>query len=277
MSYSQPKKLSKYIPWMFKRHPYLYFIRFRLLSKNSDKVGILNNSYNLINLRHKLPKIFEEVNGRIFPSGASKTNDLEKVKTLSVWLNTHIKGGPGLSLSSGKALQTMLAGKGGVCSDMAQVFNNFCVVNALKVREWGVTIIPFNDQYGGHSFNEVYCDTLNKWVFVDVSHCLLFYDDGQKEPLSVIELYELVRQGKLPRPYFFYPEHSTNEKIITDYYHNPKAAPFLICNYSNRVYDAFLSKLRAFTPVFIIHFLIFCIGKSYYYKFPLDDYKQLFS
>ena len=44
---------------------------------------------------------------------------------------------PGLSVPSEEALKIMLAGKGGVCSDMVQIFNNFCVINDIKVREWG--------------------------------------------------------------------------------------------------------------------------------------------
>jgi len=132
--------------------------------------AIKNESYNLINTKAELPSIFNTVNMQMFKD-TSKMTDLEKVKYISTWLVDHIKGGPGLSLSSKKALQIMLDGKGGVCSDMAQIFNNFCLINDLKVREWGVTIIPFNTNFGGHSFNEVYIKELDKWIFVDVSNC----------------------------------------------------------------------------------------------------------
>lgn len=233
-------------------------------------------SYNSTNQQKDIPKVFFEVSQHIFQSDQDLT-DLEKLKKLSIWLVNHIKGGRGLSMSSEKALETMLAGEGGVCSDMAQIFNNFCVVNKLEVREWGVTLIPFNTHYGGHSFNEVFCKELNKWVFVDVSNCLLFYTESEKIPLSVMELYNLAREEKFPKPNFFNKEHNFKGKVIADYYFNLQAAPFLICNYSTKTYDEFLGRLRPIVPVFIIHFLIFALGKGYRYKFPLNNYKSLFA
>lgn len=276
MSYSKPTKFSKYIFWIFKRHPYLYFTRFRLVSKNVKEKDILKESYNSTNQQKNIPKVFFEVNQQIFKPHEYLT-DLEKIEKLSIWLVKHIKGGRGLSMSSEKALETMLAGQGGVCSDMAQIFNNFCVVNKLKVREWGVTLIPFNTNYGGHSFNEVYCKELDKWVFIDVSNCLFFYSASNEVPLSVIELYTRVREGKFPRPHFFNKDQVFKEKIIMDYYFNLQAAPFLICNYSTKTYDVFLGRLRPYVPVFVIHFLIFTLGKGYRYKFPINNYKGLFA
>ncbi|MEZ4802541.1 MAG: hypothetical protein R2797_07180 [Gelidibacter sp.] len=276
MSYLKPKKFRKYVFWIFKRHPYLYFTRFRLLSKNVSESDINQESYNLTNKSDDIPKIFFEVNKLIFLPN-EELKDIDKMKKLSMWLVDHIKGGPGLSLSSQKALEIMLAGKGGVCSDMAQIFNNFCIINNLMVREWGVTLIPFDTNFGGHSFNEVFSKELNKWIFVDVSNCLLFYSDFQDRPLSVIELYDLVRKKKFPKAFFFNKENKFKEKIINDYYFNVQAAPFLICSYSTKTYDFYLEKLRPFVPVFIIHFFILFFGKSYSYKFPMDNYKLLFS
>lgn len=276
LSYSKPTKFSKYIFWIFKRHPYLYFTRFRLVSKNVKERDILNEYYNITNPQKDIPKVFFDVNQQVFQSQKDST-DLEKTQNLSIWLVNHIKGGRGLSMSSEKAIETMLAGEGGVCSDMAQIFNNFCVVNNLKVREWGVTLIPFNTDYGGHSFNEVYCMELDKWVFVDVSNCLLFYSNTNEMPLSVMELYNLVREDKLPKPYFFNKVRTFKKKILDDYYFNKQAAPFLICNYSTKTYDEFLERFRPLVPVFVIHFLIFALGKGYRYKFPLNNYRGLFA
>ena len=260
---------------MFKRHPYLYFTRFKLLSKNVKEKDITNESYNLTNTQKAIPDLFFDVNKQIFQLNED-LSDLEKIQKLSVWLVSHVKGGRGLSLSSDKALEIMLAGKGGVCSDMAQIFNNFCVINKLKVREWGVTLIPFNTNYGGHSFNEVYCKELDKWVLIDVSNCLLFYNEQKELPLSVIELYEHSKQIKFPKSHFFNEGNKIKERTLDNYYFNPQAAPFLICNYSTKTYDAFLGKLRPLIPVFIIHFIILALGKSYSYKFPLNNYKLLF-
>lgn len=131
------KKFKKII----KRHPFLYLTRFRLLSRDSCIEDIKEYSYNDLNEKAEIPIYFYDVNKIIFSETVAQ-NDFDKIIFLSKWLKTHIKGGPGLSEPSSKALKTMLSGKGGVCSDMAQVFNNFCVINDVKVREWGTTTAP---------------------------------------------------------------------------------------------------------------------------------------
>ena len=135
--------IFKKILWTLKRHPFLYLARFRLLSKNSNLNEIKGITYNFVNNKEDIPKHFEEINSIIFEDG-KPDSDLDLVKKLCSWLQNNIKGGKGLSYPSEEALKIMLAGKGGVCSDMVQVFNNFCVINDIKVREWGVTRAPFN-------------------------------------------------------------------------------------------------------------------------------------
>lgn len=265
------KKLS----WAFKRHPFLYKTRFKLLSKNSSIRDIQGYCYNQYNSKDQIPSIFKEINEEIFKEFKGET-ELDRIKHLSIWLKNSIKGGRGLSEPSDTALSIMLSGEGGVCSDMAQIFNNFCVINDIKVREWGNTRAPFNESYGGHSFNEVYSEQLNKWILIDVySSVLFFYHKGI--PLSVIELFELVR--KKEKVYFesFNSGHQVDEKNIARNYLDPDTIPFLICNYSNETYDRYLRKYRPQLPVFMVHFLLFIIGKSYHYRFPLDDYKEIFS
>ncbi|MDG5492227.1 transglutaminase-like domain-containing protein [Psychroserpens sp. SPM9] len=266
--------ILKKISWVFKRHPFLYIARFKLLSKNSNIKDIDQYTYNQINQKADIPKYFNEVNTVIFKDVKPQT-DLDLIKHLSSWLQNNIKGGPGLSEPSDAALKIMLSGKGGVCSDMAQVFNNFCVINDLKVREWGNTRAPFDKNYGGHSYNEVYCKELNKWILIDVYSCVLFYYNDN--PLSVIDLYELIRKNEKVSFKSFNFKKEINEKNIIKNYLNPDTVPFLICNYSNKTYDKVLRKFRPRVPVFIVHFGLFVLGKSYHYRFPLDDYKQILS
>lgn len=261
--------------WTFKRHPFLYLTRFRLLSKNSNEAEISGFEYNALNKKVDIPEIYHKINSEIFKQG-KPNNDLDLVKQLSVWLREHIKGGPGLSVSSDEALELMLSGKGGVCSDMAQIFNNFCVINDIQVREWGTTSAPFNRAYGGHSFNEVFCKELNKWVLIDVSWCILFYN-GKKEPLSVIEVYQLLRSKKNITYTTFNSNRALAKDNVYKNYLNPFIAPFLICDYRNKTYDSFLKAVPDFVPVFVIHFLVYIFGKSYYYRFPINNYKLIFS
>ena len=267
--------IFKKLTWAIKRHPFLYLTRFKLLSKNSNIIDITNYNYNTVNHKNEIPSFFFNINKRIFDDNKDLT-DFEAVQKLSIWLDEHIKGGPGLSEPSEKALRLMLDSKGGVCSDVVQVFNNFCVINDILVREWGTTRAPFNIKYGGHSFNEVFCRELNKWILIDVSTCTLCYsEDG--ELLSVIDFYKFMRTNKRVNFITFNKIKPIDNKTIELNYLNPDAIPFLVCNYSNKTYDKFLKYLRALMPVFIIHFLVYSIGKSYFYLFPLDDYKKIFS
>ena len=266
----------KKILWTLKRHPFLYLARFRLLSKNSTENEIAGFTYNAVNSKSGIPCHFNHVNSMMFEDG-KPNSDIDLVKKICSWLVNNIKGGKGLSVPSEEALKIMLAGEGGVCSDMVQIFNNFCVINDIQVREWGVTRAPFNRDYGGHSFNEVFIKELNKWIMIDVSYCSLFYLEESDEPLSVIEFYKLLRSGEKVSYNFFNGDKDVFRKSINKNYLNSDNVPFLIYKYSNKTYDSFLKVLSPVTPVFIIHFLIYLIGKSYNYKFPLDDYKKIFS
>lgn len=264
----------KKLLWTLKRHPALYKARFRLLSKNSSVEDIAAYDYNRGNPREDMPLFFKEVNERIFKDGKIE-DDLGRVQTISAWLNTHIKGGPGLSEASEQALKLMLEGKGGVCSDMTQIFNNFCVLNDLQVREWGVTRAPFDKDYGGHSFNEVFCKEFGKWVLIDPSWGFIFYNSIGR-PLSVVEVYHLRNDDNLVSKSFLDGGYIDVNNLYNNYL-DPRNVPFLICNYSNKTYDGFLKAARPFVPVFILHFTVFLLKKSYHYRFPMDDYKRIFS
>lgn len=267
--------ILKKIIWTLKRHPFLYLMRFKLLSNNSSVEDIEKYNYNRINSKDDIPDFFFEVNKLIFENG-KPDNDLDLVKQIIIWLQENIKGGPGLSEPSDKALKIMLDGKGGVCSDRAQILNNFCVINGIRVREWGATRAPFNQSYGGHSFNEVYSNELKKWILVDASYSVMFYFKNDI-PLSVIELYELIRNNEDVVFKSFNNSKKLKESNVRRNFLDTNTTPFLICNYSNKVYDKSLRFSRPYIPVFVTHFVLYVIGKSYHYKFPLDDYKNIFS
>ncbi len=264
--------IFKKLYWTFRRHPFLYRSRFKLLSKNSDSDEIEAYTYNDTNNKSDIPQYFFEINKLIFLGGTPEA-DIAKIKCITEWLVINIKGGPGLSVASEDALRMMLSGKGGVCSDMAQVFNNFCVINDILVREWGSTRAPYEEAYGGHSYNEVFIKELEQWVLVDVSYGILFYH--QEKLLSVIELYNQSRSGKPIQYHSFIDSEHANDETVERNFLNPNTVPFLIVGYKNVIYDKFLKRFRALLPVFVIHFMVFISGKSYHYKFPLDDYKHI--
>lgn len=266
----------KKLRWTVKRHPFLYIARFKLLSRNSNVADIEGSTYNDTNKKNHIPAYFFEVSDQIF-KGEKPTDDIEIVKQITIWMNENIKGGRGLSEPSDKALKMMISGQGGVCSDMVQVFNNFCVINDVKVREWGVTRAPYHPSFGGHSFNEIYSKRLKKWVLIDVSASIMFYLKNCNEPLSVIELYEALRSGKEAEFKSFNEKHEISKPNVENNYFEPNIVPFLVCNYRNKTYDFFLKYSRPYVPVFIMHFLVFVLNRSYHYKFPLDNYKDIFA
>lgn len=266
----------KKLRWTVKRHPFLYIARFKLLSKNSTVDDIDGFTYNSVNKKKDIPAYFHKINELIFKDGKPE-DEIEIVKQITKWMSDNIKGGRGLSEPSEKALRMMISGQGGVCSDMVQVFNNFCVINDVEVREWGVTRAPFNTTFGGHSFNEVFSEKLNKWVLIDVSASIMFYLKYNEEPLSVVELYQLLRSGKEVEFRSFNEDHIISKPNVENNYFYPDIVPFLVCNYSNKTYDFFLKYSRPYIPVFISHFLAFVLRRSYYYKFPLDNYKGIFA
>ena len=263
-------KLNK-ISWALRRHPLLYYARFWLLSKNSTINRLEKECYNSDNSKAVIPDFFFEINSKIFEHEKPDT-DVEKAVLIALWLRKNIKGGKGLSLASDEALKAMISGEGGVCSDMSQIFNNFCVINDIKVREWGITIIPFDRKFGGHATNEIFSKELNKWVLIDVSKSILFYYENDDGPLSLFEVFT----SNLSHKYYSFYEKIESDTQIKNYYFNKKATPFLISQYKNSVYDKYLKKNNSKYPIFFVHFYIYLIGKSYNYKFPLRDYKKMF-
>lgn len=232
-------------------------------------------SYNTLNKKKDIPALYTTINAEIFKSHTPES-DLDLIKQLVIWLLEHTNVGPGLSQPSEKALNILLYGKGGVCSDMVQVFNNFCVLNDIPVREWGTTSAPFNPANGGHSFNEIYSKELQKWLLIDPSWGGVFYD-AHTQALSVLELYALSRAKKEVYFQSFMPNKDIPKEHVNKNYLNSDITPFLICDYRNKTYDRYLKFARPYLPVFIIHFFIFLSGKGYHYKFPLDDYRKIFS
>jgi hypothetical protein len=74
----------------------------------------------------------------------------------------------------------------GYCADFSKVFNGLAKTANLPVRQWGFSFSAFG---AGHTFNEIFDRTFDKWVMVDSFHSLLFVDSRTREPLSVIEVH----------------------------------------------------------------------------------------
>lgn len=263
--------MSKPLNWYLRRHPLLYKIRFRLVSKKASKKTIENFCYNDINEKDTIPKLFFEINNLIFSDGSKELTDFEKAKKISIWLRNNIKGGPGLGKSSTTALIKMMNGEGGVCSDFSQVFSNFCVINDIKVKEWGLKSLSRDSRIsGGHSFNEVFCNEFQKWIMIDAAKSIFLYHSNKNFPLSTLEYIQLKAENKE----IFIASIVTNEPILdansNQIYLHSNSYPFVITNYDNRMYDYLFDKLDFFLES-ILHGILILIGKGYKFEFPMKN------
>ncbi len=256
--------------WMLKRHPLLYYSRYILLSKNftgknPDEAGC----YNDLNAPQDIPELYSRINSQI-PLNA-EMDEFEKAIAISTYLRTHVKGGPGLSLSSEKTLEGMLEGRGGVCNDFSQVFNNFCVINNIKVKEWNCVDRFYLTQYG-HTFNEIYVPRLQKWIAIDV-HQSFYFTDENNMPLSAVEAFSRRRSGLENIFSFFVPGYEPKSMERLHNIFSPKSIPFLTVNYKNSEVDRYLNKFAGKFPVFVITTIMILLRKNFSFLFVLDNYK----
>jgi hypothetical protein len=263
--------MKRPLNWYLRRHPLLYKIRFTLVSKKASVDRIECFCYNDNNPKINVPVLFYKINNAIFKKKGTEFSDIKKAKKIAIWLRNHIKGGPGIGKSSENALRKMIKGEGGVCSDFAQVYNNFCVINDLKVKEWGIkiesSVLPIS---GGHSFNEFYSKELQKWILIDVAKSVLFYHSDPKIPLSALELMELKKKNQKINFKSFNKKTTADNNRITELYLTTNSSLFLITNYCNKTYDYYLEKLDFF-PESIVHGLVFLRGRSYAFEFPTHN------
>jgi hypothetical protein len=261
-------KMKKNLSWYLRRHPILYKIRHWLVAKNVSHNRINSYCYNDINKKRSIPALFFEINNKIFAAGKPECSDFDQALQIAVWLKKNIKGGPGLGKSSPVALQTMIDGKGGVCSDFSQIYSNFCVINDIKVKEWGIKNLSNDPRFsGGHSYNEVYCSTMKKWVLVDVSKGILLFQKNTNIPLSSLEYIQLKKENKEIVISTIIPNDVIDLPRIQNIYLVFEVLPFVVTNYNNKIVDFFLDKL-SFFPESIVHGMIIMLGQGYNFEFP---------
>ncbi|MFT3795590.1 transglutaminase-like domain-containing protein [Flavobacterium sp.] len=260
------------LKWMIKRHPLLYYARYILLSKNyKGKNPEAAGCYNDINLSPDIPKLYFDTNTQI-PLEPNMPA-FEKAIAIATYLRTHIKGGPGLSLSSEKTLRAMLNGNGGVCNDFSQIFNNFCVINSILVKEWNCVHNFFQTEYG-HTFNEIYSPEWNKWIAIDVHQAFYFTAENDDQPLSAIEAFTRLRNNQRNAFRFFIPGYEPKSLDRLNKIYAQTTIPFLTINYQNSVVDKYLDKFSDRYPVFVITTMMILLRKNFGFLFVLDNYRM---
>ena len=263
--------MSRPLSWYLRRHPLLYKIRYLLVSKKSSLESIEKFCYNDFNKKTNIPNLFYEVNNLIFANSKKDLNNFEKATTIAIWLQDNVKGGPGLGKSSSTALKKMINGEGGVCSDFSQIYSNFCVINDIKVKEWGMKSLSQDAKVrGGHSFNEVYCPEFQKWIMIDVAKSILFYNSNKDIPLSTLEYIRLKKEGKEIAITTIGTKEAVENNNVENIFLISDSLPFVITNYDNKTIDLLIDKLD-FLPESIIHGILILVGKGYCYEFPIQE------
>jgi hypothetical protein len=264
------KQLFKKISKKIVRHPILYYVRYILLSRNNpgkstDTMGCLND----INDLNGIPPLYYEVNSRI--NFAPGMDEFEKALEIAKFLRNTIAGGPGLGLSSGKTLEKMLAGQGGVCSDFSQIFNVFCFINAIKVKEWGCVDRLYKSRFD-HAFNEIYSTRFAKWIALDTHKGIYFNCAENSIPLSTMELFQYLRSDKKLQ-FTLLSDYAPKNIDRISFVYCKSALPFLISDYKNKVNDDFLNKYDHILPSSVINLMLILLRKNHHFIFVMDNYK----
>lgn len=258
------------IKWAVRRHPILYYTRFALICENISAEIHDDNCFNSLNNKKDTAPLFGSTLREI---DLHNKSDFEKSLTIANFLVQNIEGGPGLGLSSNVALHKMLTGKAGVCSDFSQIYNVFCLLANIKVREYGV-VEKFYDPKFGHTFNEIYSSELQKWIMIDVGKGSYFIDSITRKPLSTVEVFLQLRNNQKPEINCFITKKEDDNRL--DQIYSSASIPFLITNYSNKTYDHYFNKYQDKIPGFLISFWLILIRKNFKFSFMLDDYKKFF-
>ena len=264
------KAFFKKVTHIFKRHPLLYFVRYILLSKNNkekseDAVGCFNDANTL----EAIPKLYFETNAKIKLDPLQ--DELDRALTIGTYLRNAIKGGAGIGLSSEKTLATMLAGRGGVCSDFSQIFNIFCFINGIRVKEWGIVDSMYNPKFG-HSFNEIYSTKYQKWIAIDIHKSIIFEDKAHSSFFSTVDLFQDLRKGNPLHVKHFSNYRSVKQERLPMVY-SMQTIPFLIHNKEMATVDFYYNKYKNSLPILMINILLILLRKNQTFIFVLDDYK----
>ena len=195
--------------------------------------------FNDCNSLASIPPLYFEINNKIGLDAS--LDEYDKALQIGKFLRLNMKGGPGIGLSSQKTLEKMWANQGGVCSDFSQIFNIFCFINNIKVKEWGCIDRFYKTQFG-HSFNEIYSSRRKKWVAIDI-HKGMVFTDMTGDTLSVVELFTVLRHGN-PVNFVHYSQYVSPDHPRTPMVYASITIPFIIDNNKNDVTDFYFEKYQ---------------------------------
>lgn len=261
--------------YFLKRHPILYSARFWLILKKPRKEDFLEEHCNKYVHRKTIPAEFS--NEVTLMGLDSDESALAGAKKIIRYMNKYYGKGRGLGYSTVENLKALKAGKGGVCSDYSSVFTAFCLAKNIKVREWGL-VANLKYKIGtvnlGHSFNEVFCDRLNKWVLLDPFFGIFFKNKETHSPLSATEFIDLhiVGRNEIEQVNFINGRQlniAAQTKIDNSYFQ--ENVFFLLKDYDIFSQDKIL-RMHKRLPLPLLHILLILTNKYFHYIIYLNSH-----
>ncbi len=241
-----------------------------MVTKSPKPTYFKDENYNAYNSKEDIHPIFFEDN----PITDSEQNlsTLVKVIKIAEHFNTFFKKGRGLGLASDDSYITMRYKQGGVCSDFAQVFINFCIINDIKIREWGIKG-GTQSVIGGHSFNEFWSEELKKWILIDVYNGVFIINKSSRELLSVSQLVDYMsgfNAENLDFELMVDTLKPPNKPHLANYFFDNRNLFFLITNYRIKKVDVFL-KYQNRIPLAILHTSLIFFKRYFNYRFYVNE------
>lgn len=262
---------------ILRRHPIFYSTRFWLTIKK-PKAGDFSEEHCNKYICHEM--IPSEFKNEIALVGVSPNEGtFEGARKIIQYMSDHYGTGRGLGHSTVEILSGLKKRTGGVCSDYSSVFTALCLANKIKVREWGLVAnlkYKLKTKNLGHSFNEIFCDHLGKWVLLDPYYGIYFVNKDTAAPLSATELIDLhgFDKSRIALVYFIHNrklEPDSLLKIVNCYYR--QNVFFLLKDYNIFSQDSIL-RMHKRLPLPVLHFLLILSKRYHNYIVYLNDHNR---
>ncbi len=252
---------------LLRRAPIFFPIRFWLVLTKPQKKVLEEENYNSYNHKEDIPQAFYTENEKMQVKGETT---FERALHIATYLKGNYPGGAkNLGYSSEKTLHTLQTKPEGTCGDYSQVYILFCILNYIKVREWGVHDKVYKNTVG-HVFNEVYLPEQNQWMCIDLHFAIYFRDKVTQRVLSMPDIIQMTADGNEDsiEIVHFLPIKDSDEgrEYIKNIYFGRTYLFFLLTKYHNKKMDDMLNKLKKL-PIPLVHLLL--IFRGHYYKYML--------
>lgn len=252
---------------LLRRAPIFFPIRFWLVLTQPSKKVLEEENYNSYNRKEDIPQAFYTENEKMKVVG---NTIFDRALHIATYLKGNYPGGTkNLGYSSERTLYTLQTKPEGTCGDYSQVFILFCILNDIKVREWGVHDKVYKNTVG-HVFNEVYLPEQNQWMCIDLHFAIYFKDKATQQVLSMPDVIKRTAEGQEEsiEIVHFLPVKDSGEgrDTVKKNYFGKTHLFFLITKYHNKKMDDELNRFSKL-PIPLVHLWLIFTGR--YYKYML--------